>query len=606
MIHLLPVNDTGGNSSPYAPVSGFALNPIYMRLQNLPEFDQIQDDTEALHKKYSPRSFFRYNEIHDLKLSILRELYKVQPENWHKKREIQTWIKQNPWIKPYALFKTLKEKNHQETWKCWREWQNMEEEDLENLWTKSGYREENQFHIWVQYHLEQQFLQAIKELNQMGILLKGEIPILLSEDSADVWYYREYFKARVHAGAPPDSESPKGQNWGYPTYNWEILQEDKFQWWHQRMHQYDKFFHALRIDHTQGFFRLWSTQEQNSSGLLGFYTPGNFIKKEELYKIGFDDGRINWLSYPHIYSYELFGALGQEANRIIEVALNQIGSEDLFLFKPFINGEKVIEELPLSQGAKDFLIEQFNNRALIEVSRGNYTPAWNIYQSRSFQSLSPQEQEKLQELALNKKNHSHQLWENQGRTHLHQIINFTRMLICAEDLGVLPESTHRVLRELKIPGIKVLRWTRKWDSPETPFLPMEDYPENSISTLSMHDTTTAREWLFAEDLSPLRRHELGITSEEDHKSFQAYVKVVSRFLENRSKIVLLTIQDVLNLDDQWFYENNISERINTPGTVGDHNWSYRVPVDLDELMGRVDLNHRIKEMLAKKRGTQHD
>ena len=239
-----------------------------------------------------------------------------------------SWLATNPWVRAYGAFVALKRERGGAAWASWGEMANPAEKDISSYW--KDHETECLGAAWIQYHLERQLSLASRSLQKRGVFLKGDVPILMSRESADVWASRRYFDLDALAGAPPDMFSPKGQNWGFPVYDWESLGADGHAWWKDRLLQAGKFFHALRVDHVLGFFRIWRIPRNEVTGLLGHFSPSAGMDAEDLRKLGFDTGRIRWLTLPHITGKELETALGSDAPRIARAYLSRIGSEDMY------------------------------------------------------------------------------------------------------------------------------------------------------------------------------------------------------------------------------------------------------------------------------------
>jgi 4-alpha-glucanotransferase len=259
VIQLLPLNDTGLDTSPYNAISAFALHPSFLSLWALPEIQQLRDWEEKLNKiRYWNRTLrIKYHIVRELKLSFLREYFALMHSEMEKTEAYQHFLISNSWLEPYALFKCLKEKNY---WKSWEDWPTNEKSPSEALYREyvQQYKEQILFHIFLQYLCYEQMAAVKKRASEQRILLKGDIPILISRDSADVWHERHHFLLHLAAGAPPDNYSLDGQNWGFPVYDWEELAQRNYNWWRERLQIANHFYHLYRLDHVVGFFRIWS------------------------------------------------------------------------------------------------------------------------------------------------------------------------------------------------------------------------------------------------------------------------------------------------------------------------------------------------------------
>ncbi len=476
LIQILPVNDTGYESSPYSALTAFALHPLYLRLSEMPESKPFVRHLAALRKSFDREVRFPYEKILHAKMELLREMYSA-----HKKEilergkaggDLSTWIDQNPWVKVYAVFRQLKEVNDEKSWKEWEQYQHISLEEIENLWANPDLQEEHFFWVWLQEALDVQFSKAAKALEDAGIILEGDLPILMNEDSADVWAHPQFFRQDLSAGAPPDMYSPDGQNWGFPIYDWAAQKKDGYSWWKKRLSAAEKYYGAYRIDHVLGFFRIWANRREDYSAILGRYVPSLPYTKDDFTALGADDARIRWFSRPHIATAEIDEALSsiqdaevrqQDRERIFRDLLDRINNEELWLFKPHVSGEKYLWDFGLNHEAASFLVKAWHNRMFLEYEKGYFSLAWNYRSAKAYQSLSEDERNRLANLILFKSSHSEAVWEEEGRKLLMTLTFSSSMLPCAEDLGAVPACVPKVLTELKILGLRVVRWFRNWE-----------------------------------------------------------------------------------------------------------------------------------------------
>ncbi|WP_187759660.1 4-alpha-glucanotransferase [Thiospirochaeta perfilievii] len=601
LIQLLPVNDTGFQSSPYSALSAFALHPVYISIKKMPEAKKYKSDLEKISKKWEGKDRVHFNSVLKDKLKLLKKIYKDNYEKIEKSRSISKWEKDNPWIKSYAIFSFLKEKNKNLEWMDWEEFKDPSKDDIENLYIKN--RKKTLFYSWVQYYLEKQLQEATLYMDSLGINLKGDLPILMNIDSADVWESRDIFNVKNRAGAPPDMFSEEGQNWGFPTYSWDSMEEDNFFWWKARLKQAAKFYHAYRIDHVLGFFRIWTIPPQYISGSMGYYSPNDFLHIDDLKRIGIDGPRLAWMSKPHIPGYELRDKLGFESNEATKLLLDQINTEDLYLFKDEVKSVHdiyAVEEL--SDEAKSELVNFYRNVTLIKVDEYNYATTWFYYNSRAYISMNDHEKYEFGQLQSSKSGHSMWLWENQGLKLLKFMKESEDMLVCAEDLGTIPNCVPKVLEELGILGLHVTRWSKKYNEYGEPFMKPSEYNYLSVSTPAVHDSSTVRQW-WPEMSS---NDEISNALNLDNKlspipDTDQVKKLYEALLKTSAKIAMFQFQDLLAINESLRSKNAETERINVPGTTNDVNWSYRLSFNLEDLIKMDEFNNELKEMI-KKRG----
>ncbi|MCR4714216.1 MAG: 4-alpha-glucanotransferase [Treponemataceae bacterium] len=669
VIQLLPVNDTGTESSPYSALSASALHPIYISIESLPEFvgcddpahKKIISEIKKLKKQYNELPRFPYKELRNVKNTILKELYNLHSAEIAKSDELKKWITANPWIKEYAVFKRLKTVNLEASWKSWHEYSKIKPEEIEKLWADKKLKADHLFFAWVQMNLEKQFEQASEYVNNLGIMLKGDIPIMMNEDSHDAWAHPEFFNDELRAGSPPDGPNPVGQNWGFPTYNWKILKKCDYSWWRDRLRQAAKFYQLFRIDHILGFFRIWAVPKNECTALLGHTEPYEPVTMKELESLGFSKERIKWLSLPHVPTNIVEAANNGDylgTHGILHTIMDRIGDEELWLFKPEIKSDKDIyahEEIPLS--VREVLAKKWRDRMFIEIESGQYYPAWSYNATTAWASLSDDEKRITAQFIDEKRDDMENLWEKQARELLGMITDTTNMTACAEDLGVNIRSLNSVLNDLSIMSLKVVRWNRLWEKEGQPFIPFEEYPEKSVTTTSVHDSSTLRLWWteepdaadFYKTFPPAGASlELGagsvpgVAGADAHSANGAAVAesrvakdtkaasadscgaataqvsnikpgnyspdvadyLLKKIAQSQSIFCIHPIQDFLGLSEAYYAQNPQDERINVPGSVNDFNWTYRLPVPVETLSKDVQLTKHIAAIAALHDGKQ--
>jgi 4-alpha-glucanotransferase len=460
---------------------------------------------------------------------------------------------------------------------------------------------------WAQFQLESQLAAASRILQALGVHLKGDLPILMSRESADVWAERSFFDLTGCAGAPPDMFSPEGQNWGFPVYDWEKLREDGYLWWKSRLRQAGKFFHAFRIDHVLGFFRIWRIPRGEVSGLLGRFSPSAGLRAADLADLGFDAGRITWLTVPHISGQEAAAALGADAVRVQERYLRRVGTEDLWNIQPGLDSESAIRALPEPDPVKAFLLSWHANRTLLDDGTGELYPAWYYERTKGFQSLSDREKGLLRDILGRRRAESERDWEKRGEGILSALQSSTDMLVCAEDLGDVPRCVPVVLSRLNILGLKILRWYRDYDhaaqGADAAFIPPTAYPALSVCTPSVHDTSTIRGW-WRENAAERESFfaSLGVTGPcPEEMTPDLLRKIVSHCCTASSLLVIFQIQDLLDMDGSLWSADPREDRINIPGTINDHNWTWRMPRSIEELSRRTGLRDSLRSMTSARR-----
>lgn len=598
LIQILPVNDTGLNNSPYSAVSAFALHPLYLRLDAIPEAKPYKGEIDALRIRLEKKKQLSYRSVIKEKTALLKKIYTENRSKILHRDDLTAWLKDNRWCHSYALFSLIRERNNYKSWKNWSAEQEIPPDHIQTLF--SAEENDTWFFVWVQFNLETQLLAASEHIRSNGQMLKGDLPILMSDDSCDVWANRRIFQLDKKAGAPPDFYSDDGQNWGFPTYDWEVLQRDHYYWWQERIKNAARYYHAYRIDHVLGFFRIWTIPDNRISARMGYYEPFSLIRTEELRHLGFNDGRIAWLSQPHVPGQEIRAACHEEARTVLETCFIQIGKEDLFLFKEECRDENRMNALPFSQESRQFLLDSLRNITLLPVGEDLYFPIWSYTASRAYQTLSEHERFSLDALITKKYSESEYIWENHGTEILSKLCSASSMLVCAEDLGVIPRCVPEVLKKLNILSLKVVPWAREYDKPDHPFIPIDQLPENSVCTTSVHDSETLRMWLkSAEKQGDSQTAALfGLEGIENWDQPGNIRKVLAAVMGAGSALVILPLQDVLALLPRYADKNPEKERINIPGTVSDSNWSWRIPGSLEEWNRDTETLEQIGNILS--------
>jgi 4-alpha-glucanotransferase len=616
IIQILPVNDTGFESSPYSSLTAFGLHPLYLRIEELEEFksadNSIKKRIKEARDKFDKAARFSHYQVLKEKLEICRLLFDKQKTEIVKSAEggrLAAWINENLWVKEYAVYRRLKEANEGKSWKDWPEHHTVTGADIENLWSDKNLREEHVFWVWLQEALDTQFSKASQVIAANGIVLEGDLPILMNEDSCDVWAHPEIFIQQLSAGAPPDMYSPEGQNWGFPIYNWEAQEKDNYAWWRRRLAVAGKYYNAYRIDHVLGFFRIWASSRKDYSSALGRYVPYLPVTSGDFRRLGFDKSRIRWLSRPHIPTGEIYDALRnnwggnfsdaditEAAEKTFSSALDRVNEEELWLFKKRIKGEKDIDALGLHHAVRNYLFGKWRDRAFLEYEKGRFFPVWYYRNSTAWKTLSGEEKNNVEALLEKRRVRSEKVWSAQGRKLLSILVESSPMLPCAEDLGAVPACVPRVLSRLKILGLRVIRWCRDWGREDQPYISLDEYPSLSVCTPAVHDSSTIREWWEKEADQKQFSNFIGVPSLPKKYNPGTARIILLKAASARSRFRVFQIQDLLHLSSKWYSEDPAQERVNVPGTSNDFNWTYRLPAQIEEIAKDKDLILAVAEM----------
>ncbi len=634
IIQLLPVNDTGTQSSPYSGLSAFALHPIYIRLSDIDDFEQIytinksfKTEYDSFIKKAEYTQRYDYDYILNTKNTLLRMIYDNTQigKTGEPTPALSTWIKANPWIKTYAVYKNLKWKYMQASWKSWPDEDRCKNpEEITKLWKSKALKKDHLFYAWCQMVAAEQFSKAVSEVHKLGLLLKGDMPILMNEDSCDAWAYPDVFNQELRAGSPADGDNPAGQNWGFPTYNWKYLKENDYSWWKDRLKTAADYYDAYRLDHILGFFRIWAIPNEDCNALNGHTEPYSSFKITDLYELGFDDDRIRWLSQPHIPTHAIEDITWnhEAAHKILQTFCTRINDEELWLFDKSVTGSRQIQEFDFEKQfeltdeaagkIKQVLVKYWSDRTLLEVAKNKFIPLWCYNQSTSWASLNITEKASLTTLfeSLDKKNLK--LWQKQADEIFTAITKAVKMIPCGEDLGVGIKCVPETMEAHKILGLRVVRWCREWSKEGQPFIPFADYTPLSVSTTSVHDSSTLRQWWEEEKESVkafIKAFDNEIIAAPTDEAEEAATKlseepftpeiaetILQASSSSQSIWFIPPLQDLLYMKKECWLENAKDERINIPGTVTKFNWTYRMPVSIEELTSDKTLINRIQKV----------
>lgn len=529
MVQLLPVNDTTWSRSwqdsyPYAAVSAFALHPIYI---HLPAIGPVKGYAAQQQRLDLPE--MDYEATLAFKEAALRGLYRAFAPD----AAFRDWERaQQHWLPAYAAF-------------CCR---------------RDGTTDAGYYHF-VQYHLHRQLSTAVALLQSKGIALKGDLPIGMFLHSADVLEQPGLFNTAVQAGAPPDEFTKEGQNWGFPAYNWERMETDGFAWWKRRLQHMAQYFSAFRIDHVLGFFRLWQVPRNAVSALLGYFHPAIPLTEEELTSAGIPFSRERYCR-PYITDQVLVSRFGHESERVKSVYL-----------EPQSPGFYRLKQLPPLAGEKPDVVQALRQLAanvlFLEPEPGQFHPRFGMADTSSFQSLPPAEQTLLRHLSDDFFFHRHDaLWKASALRKLPVLTAATNMLVCGEDLGLIPHSVPEVMAALGILGLEVDRM------PRYPGRTPADAPYLSVVTPSTHDMGTLRSEVPGDKEPAVRRQ-----------------------LLSPAMWCILQLQDWLSLDDSLPHpEDPDAERINVPA-IQPFYWRYRMPLTLESLLEAASLRARVRRLI---------
>jgi 4-alpha-glucanotransferase len=452
----------------------------------------------------------------------------------------------------------------------------------------------------MQWVAEKQFIKAINELNKIKVRLKGDIPILINEDSADVWHFQQFFSLENRAGAPPDMFCYNGQNWAFPTYKWDNLETDKFAWWHHRVSQAAKFYHAYRIDHVLGFFRIWVVPEIECTGILGHFVPSIPIHINEFLQAGVPRETVSYLTWPNFGEEQLKNWFGFEVEKAKSKYFEHLQSfPGRYNLRQEYRSERAIISLNEEQSIKDALLNAYWDRVFTPSSTEEiFHPYWYWYNAPVLLTLPEHEVNTIKGIIRSNEAKQEDLWSKNGHKLLGMLKEEVDMLVCAEDLGAVPACVPGVLQNLGILALRVERWTRDWQKEGQPYVPISEYPRLSVCTTSNHDSSTLLGlWNETDFDRDLYWHYLGQSGSVPDVLNAEHVKLIVKNLFNsNSLIAILPLQDFMALSQKFIPSNPDEDRVNTPGIVSSKNWTWRMPCNLEDLLEEKKLNDTIMEL----------
>jgi 4-alpha-glucanotransferase len=614
LVQLLPVNDTSAtntwkDSYPYAAISAFALHPLYINLQKVAGKKHASVVKPLLKKQKQLNSLpeIDYEQVIHFKMNILRELFDAAGNDFMQEKEYQEFFDENKnWLVPYAVFCYFKDKYGTSDFSKWKTNSSYNEAEVLRLSSsRSKAFKQIAFHYFVQYHLHLQLKDAVDHAHKNGIALKGDIPIGIYRYGADAWTAPELYNMNMQAGAPPDDFTIKGQNWGFPTYNWKKMEEDHFEWWRQRFRQMSNYFDAFRIDHILGFFRIWSIPIDSVEGILGRFIPALPVTVYEFGERGI------WFDYdrfckPYITDAILNDLFGDQAVFVKETFLtgNERGSYDL---KEEVNTQvKVMDYLEehgelesrdrIMQGLFDLITnvilyerpgtdqKEFDFRILIELTS-------------SFQDLDDQTKQKVKELYVDYfYRRQDDFWEKEALKKLPALKAATNMLVCGEDLGMVPHCVPDVMKQLGFLSLEIQRMPK---DPQLEFFHPKDAPYMSVVTPSSHDMSTIRGW-WEESKEKTQHFYNQILGEPGTAPYfcEPWINraIILQHLYSPAMWSIFQLQDILGMNEKLRRENPAEERINNPANPN-HYWNYRMHLNLEDLLKEKEFNHELKDYI---------
>jgi 4-alpha-glucanotransferase len=618
MVQILPINDTTATHSwvdsyPYAAISVFALHPQYLHLEGIAELKDKAARTElaSLKAELNAKDFVDYEAVMNAKWKFLKLLYKQEKKKFLADPAFQQFkSEQAGWLVPYAAFSALRERFGTADFHQWPQEFRTPSALAALTNEKAVDFDEFGLHFFTQFHLDQQLRAAVDYGRTKGVVLKGDLPIGIYRHSVDAWTQPELYHMDQQAGAPPDDFSTTGQNWRFPTYNWERMAQDNYQWWRERLGHLARYFDALRIDHILGFFRIWEMPENSVEGLLGHFAPALPLHRDEIQR------RLGWFDYgrlcePYIRWHLLERTFGEDAQAVFDefMVADQYGAIQL---KPQVASQRQLEADTNAQIAahperEEFLLRvrpglyHFVNEVLF-LPAGNdfYHPRITLNKTASFAELADDDSRRrlYDDIYVDYFFRRHEeFWREQGLIKLPAVRYATDMLICGEDLGMVPASVPGVMHQLGILGLNIQRMP---SNPATEFGHPADAPYLSVVTTGSHDMSTLRGWWEEDRVRTQRYFEttLGHWRQLAPYYCEPWVvrEVLQQHLASPAMWAVFPLQDFLGMDTHLRRANPHDEQINVPSNP-QHFWKYRLHLPLEELVEAVGFNEPLRTLV---------
>ena len=534
VLQVLPINDTTithtwQDSYPYNSISIYALHPQYCDLRQLPAIkdEQKRQEFEQLRQELNALPQIDYERMMSAKMDCLRTLFQQEWAKVQRTAEYKQFFEQNSeWLVPYAAFCYYRDLYGTSEFSKW-----PAEATVENT-QSSAFKDKKKLQFWyyVQFNLDRQMRAVHAYARAHRVILKGDIPIGISRDGVEAWVEPRYFNLNGQAGAPPDPFSADGQNWGFPTYNWDEMLADGCQWWVRRFRKMAEYFDAYRIDHVLGFFRIWEIPVPEKSGLMGQFVPALGMSREEIegYGVEFRDG-LFLVDHKRVDRWHPRIAVQYQD------AYKQLSDEQKFCFNRLYN---------------DYFYRRNN-----------------------------------------------QFWYQEAMKKLPRLTQATRMLVCAEDLGMVPDCVPWVMNELRILSLEIQSMPKE---SKYRFGRLSHNPYRSVCTISTHDMPTLRQW-WDEDYERTQDYfgasTLHRSGDAPHPLPGWLAKdIVSRHLTSPSMLCLLSLQDWLSIDEKLRLPDANAERINIPANPR-HYWRYRMHVTIEQLLQADGFNNEISTLI---------
>ena len=612
VLQILPINDTTithtwTDSYPYSCISIFALHPQYADLTALPPLkdEKEREKYEQLRESLNALPQIDYEQVNAAKTSYLRRLCEQEGKKVMSSAAFKAFFAESKqWLAPYAQYCYLRDTNGTADYTQWAGHEVFHETDRKALESpRSKLFKDVSFFYYVQYILNTQMKAVHEYARQKGVILKGDIPIGVNRYGCDAWQEPRYFNLNGQAGAPPDDFSVNGQNWGFPTYNWDEMLKDGCLWWVRRFSNMAKFFDAYRIDHVLGFFRIWELPVDAVHGLLGQFQPALGMTREEIEGYG-----LHWqeelFTQPYICDWVLDRIFKERAEEVRQKYLEPTHN-GFYRMKDEYNTQRKVEKAfagttdEKELWLRDGLYALISNVLFVRDHKDakKFHPRISAQLDLLYEALTDSEKfvfNRLYNDYYYRRNN--QFWYREAMKKLPRLVQATRMLVCAEDLGMVPDCVPWVMNELRILSLELQSMPK---DPSTRFGHLSRNPYRSVCTISSHDMPTLRQW-WDEDRQRTQEYYTTMLyrGDEAPHPLPGWLArdIISRHLTSPSMLCILSIQDWLAIDEKLRLPDANAERINIPANPR-HYWRYRMHLNIEDLMAQTAFNENIRELI---------
>lgn len=613
IIQLLPINDTTAtfsyrDSYPYNAISVMALHPNYISVERV--YDYYNARIRSIDRETSlylnDLNMVDYDRTREWKKSTLKYIFGEKMDEIIAEKDFKLYFSENSWwIKDYAAFAYLRDKFHTPDFRKWNECAKHTKKLVDKMFAEGSEEcKDVLFRVFIQYHLEKQLRESIDYCHKIGIAIKGDLPIGINPDSVEAWVEPEFFNFGLQAGAPPDFFSRDGQNWGFPVYNWDKMAENGYEWWERRLGRMQQFFDVFRIDHILGFFRIWSIPRPFKSGLMGIFSPALPYSANEIAEFGFKRN-LDEFTHPYVsreYINEQFGEYADMFDAEMFEEKNGLRRlKDMYL--NIALGDEWIDNNVVKTVARERIRNAYHNCAhevlFVSVKKGEYNPRIMLSETARFGMLNDEEKNIMRamhdDFFFNRHN---EFWKECATRNLGGMLRKCKMLVCGEDLGMIPASVPMVMKRMQILALELQRMPKlNWER----YGNCSKYDYFSVCATSSHDISSIRGW-WEENRNETQWFYNNVLQCSGDAPVAASGKIVKSIidmnLKSPSMLCINPIQDYAGIIDNMPHLLPHEERINDPANAN-HYWRYRMPFCIDEAVVKYpDLHTTVRQMVA--------